>query len=79
MKALLLIITILLGTLSLTAQPTLEEVKVSGRLKSVFLKKAVRPSTSTSAPEANLGEFHAQVELALKETCLNCHGEHQRL
>jgi mono/diheme cytochrome c family protein len=73
-KAALLIITILLGTLTAAALLTLEEVKVSGRSKSVFLKKAVKPSTSTSAPEANLTEFRAKVEPVLKRVCAGCHG-----
>ncbi len=55
-------------------QPSLDEVKQSGRLKSVFLKRASRRPITTDAPVANLADFKSLVEPALKRTCVNCHG-----
>lgn len=52
---------------------TLEEVKVAGAMKSNYRQQTPQPKTFEK-PQANLKEFHAEIEPALKKACYDCHG-----
>ncbi len=54
---------------------SLESARVSGRLKSRFLKEADDAAVATDAiPKANVAFFRESVGPILKKSCLACHG-----
>lgn len=55
------------------ALPTLQEVKVSGALRSSF-RKQLPATESDKAPEANLEGFRRDIGPILKNSCVDCHG-----
>ena len=53
--------------------PTLDELKVTGALRSSY-RKHQRRSIGTETPKPRLAAFRKGIEPILKKTCLGCHG-----
>ena len=56
-----------------TGQPTMEEVKSAGALRSSYLKPILQAKTFET-PHADLETFREQIEPMLKQACYDCHG-----
>ena len=56
-----------------TGQPTMEEVKSAGALRSSYLKPTLQAKTFEAA-HADLETFREKIEPILKQACHDCHG-----
>jgi mono/diheme cytochrome c family protein len=56
-----------------SALPTLQQLKVTGALRSNYLKQQPR-AVSTASPQPALAEFRSEIQPVLKNACVQCHG-----